>query len=461
MRTLYLRIVLTMTLIVIGSGGLAFVLSNVYYQSSLKVPNEQKLMSVVESVTAEYEAHPSLPLEEYLTNISRLNYQLYVVDEQGRGARYGAAFHDEETLDPAIVQRVLGGEEYHGITEHPHGLFVTGFFQNTLANSVGMPLHAAGHTYAVFLRPDIERMFGEMRDLLRVLVVLMLVVSVVLLLIATRYLVKPIKRLTAATQQLAEGVFDISLDVSRRDEIGELAQHFSQMAAELKQVEGMRQEFVSNVSHEIQSPLTSIKGFSQALRTEEMEQEERASYLAIIEAESERLSSLSKQLLTLASLEQETMLPERSPYRLDEQIREAVLVLEWQWREKRVDVELNLPEITVRADRQMLQQVWINLLTNSIKFTPSGGVIAVQLAEGAEEVQVTVRDTGIGIPPDELPRVFDRFYKADKSRNRARSGSGLGLAIVQKIVKLHGGRVEIQSELGVGTAVSIQIRKHL
>ncbi|PWK14880.1 sensor histidine kinase [Tumebacillus permanentifrigoris] len=456
MRTLYFRIVITMILIVVSSSAIAFLLSNFYYQHYLKAYNEQKLMSVLESAVEAYEAHPTLPVDEYLTNISHYNYQVYAVDEHGHGVWYGAPFHGE-ALDPAMVQQVREGEKYHGILEHQHGWLVIGFFQNTLANSVGMPLHAEGQTYAVFLRPNIERMFGEVRDLLRMMVVYTSLLSVALLIIGTRYLVKPIKRLTGATQQLAAGEFDIRLDLTRRDEIGELAQHFAQMAEQLKKVDAMRQEFVANVSHEIQSPLTSIKGFSQALRTAGLEREEQESYLAIIEAESERLSSLSKQLLTLASLEQETMQLERSPYRLDEQIRQAVLMLEWQWREKGIELELHLAELTVQADSQMLHLVWINLLTNSIKFTPAGGVITVQLTADRTPVHVQVRDTGVGIPPAELPRVFERFYKADKSRNRTRSGSGLGLAIVHKVIRLHGGTVEVTSELGVGTEVQVKL----
>ncbi|MGZ4123580.1 MAG: sensor histidine kinase, partial [Tumebacillaceae bacterium] len=334
---------------------------------------------------------------------------------------------------------------------------VTGFFENTLDNSVGVPLHAGGKVYALFLRPNIERMFGEVRILFALLLVLTFSISLLLLVIFTRFLVNPIKRLTKATQQIAEGEFDISLDVSRTDEIGELARHFSQMTDELRKVENMRQEFVSNVSHEIQSPLTSIQGFALALRTEELPDEERESYLAVIEAESRRLSSLSTQLLTLARLDKETAMPEKTAFRLDEQIREVVLLLEWQWEEKDLQLVLDLPEVTVQGDRQLLHLVWINLLTNSIKFTPPGGTLRVQVTPQPHEVMVAVQDSGIGIPQSELKRVFERFYKADKSRNRTQSGSGLGLAIVQKIVHLHRGRVEVQSEPGVGTTFSIRL----
>ncbi|MBL0385739.1 HAMP domain-containing protein [Tumebacillus sp. ITR2] len=456
MRTLYVRIVVLTILALLVSSVLSFLLANLYYQSFLKSYNEEKLMGVAESLVAEYEANPTLELDPYLQTAAHLNYQLFTIDEQGHRTSYGTEFKDDR-LDDGVVQRVLGGEKYQGILENRHGLFVTGFFENTLQNSVGVPLHVGGKTYAVFLRPDIERMFGEVRVLLAFLLVGTLVLSLLFLVVFMRFVVKPINRLTAATQKIAEGEYDIRLESSRRDEIGELARQFSKMAGELKQVEAMRQEFVSNVSHEIQSPLTSIKGFSQALRTADMEADERDLYLGIIEAESERLSSLSKQLLTLASLERESAAPDKTPYRLDEQIREAVLVLEWQWQEKNLHMALDLPEVTVQGDRQLLHLVWINLLTNAIKFTPAEGSVEVELINEGSDLWITIRDTGIGIPASEVPRVFERFYKGDKSRNRTAAGSGLGLAIVSKIVALHRGHIHVESEWGVGTEVRVRL----
>lgn len=456
MKTLYFRIVAMTMLIILGSSVLSFLLSNLYYQSFVKEYNEQKLMSLADDVVREYEAHPTLDLAEYLNTIANLSYQLYVVDPQGHGALYGAPFRDS-TIDPAIVQQVQSGHRYHGIMTYKHGLFVTGFFRNTLENSVGVPLHVQNQTYALFLRPNIERMFGEVQILLTMLLVITFMLSLLFLVVFTRFLVNPIKRLTQATKQIAEGQFELKLESNRQDEIGDLARHFSRMAGELKKLEAMRQEFVSNVSHEIQSPLASIQGFSQALRTEDMPPEEQDAYLAIIETESRRLSSLSQQLLTLASLDKEATTFDKMSYRLDEQIREIVLLLEWQWQEKQLHLEVELPDVTVNLDRQLMHLVWINLLTNAIKFTPEHGTISVQLQEGEQDVRVTVRDTGRGIPTDELPRIFDRFYKGDKARNRTQAGTGLGLAIVQKIIKLHRGAVHVESELGVGTSFFITL----
>lgn len=186
----------------------------------------------------------------------------------------------------------------------------------------------------MFVRPSIEQQFGEVHVMFAVLLAAMFLLNLLFILVFTRYLVRPIQKLSHATKKLAEGEYEIQLDIARKDEIGELAANFAQMAESLKQLDDMRQEFVSNVSHEIQSPLASIQGFSQAIRSGGVTEVQRDEYLTIIEEESRRLSSLSKQLLTLASLDKETGLYEPTVYRLDEQLRQVVLLLERQWQQK-------------------------------------------------------------------------------------------------------------------------------
>ncbi|QOS97965.1 HAMP domain-containing histidine kinase [Brevibacterium sp. JNUCC-42] len=455
MKSLYVRLVLTFVLIVFISGTLGFLLANRYYQQNLRSYNEQKITRIGEEIISLYEQNPSQNLHIFLTRIANMNFQLYLVDEEGNGTLFGAPFKDHE-IDPAISKRVLSGKVYRGISEEKHGLFVTGFFENTLKNSIGLPLRANEKTYAIFLRPNIEQQFGEVHILFGMLLATTFLLSILFILVFTRYLVKPIQRLTKATRKLAEGNYSIKLDISRKDEIGDLATNFAQMTKSLKQLEEMRQEFVSNVSHEIQSPLTSIQGFSQAIRTGEISEEEKETYLEIIEQESRRLSSLSKQLLTLASLEKETNLYEPSVYRLDEQIRQVLLMLEQQWQEKRLEIDLELPETMIYADQHLLSQVWINLISNSIKFTEPEGSIFVGIRYD-KDITVTVNDTGIGISETELQNIFDRFYKGDTSRNRNSTGTGLGLAIVKKIVQVAGGSLHINSEPGEGTCITVKL----
>jgi signal transduction histidine kinase len=223
----------------------------------------------------------------------------------------------------------------------------------------------------------------------------------------------------------------------------------------------MRQEFISNVSHEIQSPLTSIRGFAQALRNDKLSSENRLHYLNIIEAESMRLSKLSDNLLRLASLESDTIRFEPKPYRLDKQLRRIVLSCEPQWVDKNINMDVSLEEVEINADEDMMNQVFINLINNSIKFTPEGGSVTVDLCKKSDTIEFKITDTGVGIAEDDQDHIFQRFFKGDKSRRPEIKGNGLGLSIVKKIVDLHHGTIKIQSKLGVGTTFTVSFPSNL
>ncbi|GIP35184.1 HAMP domain-containing sensor histidine kinase [Paenibacillus sp. J2TS4] len=455
MRTLYIRIVLTFIGISMISSIVALALVNFYYLGNMREYSEQKIMNIANEIRKLYEETPEMNRENYLTRVANMGFQIYVVNGRMEGEFYGAPFKHTD-FDEEEVHRVLAGETYHGIMEERHFLMVTGFFENSIRNSVGLPLQVDGETYAIFVRPNLEQQIGEVRILVALLLGITFISSIALIVIFTRYIVKPVKKLTEATDKIVRGDYNIEMDVSRRDEIGNLAQHFQTMAHSLKQLDEMRQEFVANVSHEIQSPLTSIQGFAQAILAKEVSPEEEERYMQIIEDESRRLSSLSKQLLTLAALDKETSVMKPSAFRLDEQIRQILIVTEWQWADKNLQVEPDLPEMVITADPQLLYQVWFNLITNSIKFCRPGDTIRIELRV-EQEVVIEISDTGIGIPAAELPYIFDRFYKADRTRGRLREGSGLGLSIVHKIIDLHQGRIEVESELGEGTTFTVYL----
>jgi len=262
-----------------------------------------------------------------------------------------------------------------------------------------------------------------------------------------------------ALDKIAQGDFSIQLDNESLDHQipGELARKVNKMALELNQMENMRQEFISNVSHEIQSPLTSIRGFAEALENDQLSAEERHRYLSIIKAESARLSRITEDLLKLASLESARVRFEPRPYRLDKQIRSLILACEPQWLEKELDIEVDLEEIQITADEDLLSQVWINLIHNSIKFTPQNGKICIELHRQPDTVEFKIKDTGTGISEEDQARIFERFYKADKSRTRSNGGSGLGLSIVKKIVEMHKGTVAVESASGAGTSLKVSL----
>ncbi|WP_309119035.1 HAMP domain-containing sensor histidine kinase [Paenibacillus sp.] len=263
---------------------------------------------------------------------------------------------------------------------------------------------------------------------------------------------RPFLQMVEAIRRIARGDFGVRLPAELAEAYPgnpfvQLARSINDMAKELDETERMRRRFISDVSHEIQSPLTSIRGFARALRRDVAGREEAMRYLDVIEAESERLSRLSENLLKLASLESDVHPFEPKAYRLDRQLRSVVLACEPQWREKRIEMSADLPEATVVADEDLISQVWINLIGNAVKFTPSGGRVRISATwVGAGDdtaVRVSVADSGPGIPAAERELVFDRFYKIDKARLPGVPGSGLGLAIVKRIVEMHGGTVAV------------------
>ncbi|WP_028776146.1 sensor histidine kinase [Shimazuella kribbensis] len=457
MKTLYLRFALTTVCIMLVSGCLAFVLSNWYYQSNLKPYNDQKITEITQTIANYYENNKGLDFPNYFDHIANLGFQIAYYQEGQKPVFFGRPF-DETSLPASVIREVLSGKTYHGVLRFPTGVFITGFFDDALINTIGVPLHGIEGRSALFVRPDIGTQFGEMRIFFSVLLLLTIGLSILFVFIGTYYIVRPIRTLTKATRKIAEGDFHIQLPVNRKDELGILAKSFSGMTASIEQLEKMRQEFVSNVSHEIQSPLTSIQGFSKTLQSNDLPNETKKQYLSIIELESERLSILSKQLLTLASLESEKNLLQRSPFDLAEQINQVVTMLQWQWRAKGLAIELDLPSTLINADAKLLYQVWINLLTNGIKFTDEGGTIRFEILPiSVEEIQVRVTDTGVGISKEDISHVFERFYKTDKSRTNKVGGSGLGLSIVHKIISLHKGSIQVSSVPQVGTTFIVTL----
>ncbi|MBO1580384.1 cell wall metabolism sensor histidine kinase WalK [Bacillus sp. XF8] len=458
MKSLYSRFVLITIGIMLLSSVIGFLLTNVYYQVKLKPYNSEKILRYAEEVKHLYEKQNEETKDEYLHSIAKLGYEIYVVDDQKQGKRIGNAFRTIKISD-ATIDEVLQGKVYNGVSTYPTRLFITGFFDNELINSVGVPLKDGDKQYALFIRPDIQQQFGEMRIFLAVLLGFIVVLSIIFIAVAARYIIRPIRTFTKATQKIANGEYDIELEEGRKDEIGTLSTSFKKMTKSIKELDQMRQEFVSNVSHEFQSPLSSIQGFSKTLQSEKMTEDERKHYLQIIESESKRMSSLCKQLLMLASLDKEEKVLQIKEFDLQKQMKDVIFMLEWKWREKDIAVEFDVPNINIKGDENLLHQVWTNIFTNSIKFTDSGGTIVFAVRELETSVEISISDSGIGMGQEEVNRIFDRFYKVDAARARNVEGSGLGLSIVKKIVELHHGEISVESVRGEGTKFRIELPK--
>lgn len=447
-KSLYVRVVLTFLGAVILSIFAASLIINRMYIKEIKTVLLDHMVTSGQLMVKTYEQAGDRNLEPLIKSVSSLSlYAVHIYDSKGqRTFASGELSVDQRELEAAHLQEVLKGGIYRSIIgEKRAGL------------TVGLPLTLDGSPHALFMSPEVGQLIVMIAGFLKSQLLFILGFGSVFILIAARYIVQPLQRLTRATRRMAKGDFSVSLTTRRSDEIGQLTRSFNVMARELGMLEETRKRFVSDVSHEIQSPLTSIKGFTQALKTKQLDEATRIRLLDIIEAESERLSRLSGDLLQLSTLDYEHL--QLSPHRfaLDEQLRRAVISFEPQWSAKGLAIKLELPPMIIEGDEDRISQIWHNLLSNSIKYSGSGGSITVSASMTGEHVQVKITDTGAGIPEEELHHIFKPFYKVDKSRERKAGGSGLGLSIVKRIVDLHQGQIEVNSILGEGTSVSVQL----
>lgn len=458
MKSLYGKFVVATLVIMVSSALIAFLVVNTYYHQKLKGQNDEKNMKIVEGLTHYIENTDSLYLSEYLETQAMTGYKFYVVDADGKEMFFGNDFR-LYNLPEVAIQRVLNGEDYHGMRDLPSETFVTGFFSDELANTVGRSFDYENKRYALFLRPDIKLLFTEVHYLLSGMMFVMAIMSLMAMLVFAKKLTKPIVELTKALKQVGKEQYSAEVHINRKDEIGQLAQSFQTMTERLSENERIRKEFISDVSHDFQSPLLNIKGYADLLSNESVLEEERKNYAKIIGAETKRLSSLTQQLLFLTSLDQLTTPLERELYSVDEQLKETIRKFRWLLEEKGITLSLELEEVRFNGDRAMLEKVWENLLSNALKYTEREGLIQIQLREKLDVIEMSITDTGIGIASDKQQLVFDRFYRTDESRTREIEGTGLGLSIVEQVVNLHRGEVLVESELHVGTTFTVKLPK--
>lgn len=294
-----------------------------------------------------------------------------------------------------------------------------------------------------------------------ILLVILFLLSLIILIFFTEMVYMPLRKITEATEQYASGNMHYEFQVDSEDEIGYLAATLSYMASEIARSEDDQKKFVANVSHDFRSPLTSIKGYLEAMMDGTIPPEMYGKYLNIVLTETERLTKLTNSLLTLNNLNTKGILLNRSDFDINQIIRSTAASFEGTCRQKAIAIELILTGETmpVNADMEKIQQVFYNLLDNAIKFSHSNSVIRIETNEKNNKVHVSVKDSGIGIPKDDLKFVWDRFYKSDASRGKDKKGTGLGLSITKEIIHAHGEHINVISTEGVGSEFIFSLEK--
>lgn len=308
---------------------------------------------------------------------------------------------------------------------------------------------------------DIEQSAAGLLNISYITLMILFLLSIIILIFFTEIVYIPLKKITYATEQYASGNMRYEFQMESEDEIGYLAACLSFMASEIARSEDDQKKLVANVSHDFRSPLTSIRGFLEAMIDGTIPPEMHEKYLNIVLNETERLTKLTNSLLTLNNLNTKGMMLNKSDFDINSIIRKTAASFEGTCVPKNMNIELVLTgdELYVNADVDKVQQVLYNLIDNAIKFSHHNSSIRIETSEKKNKIFVSVKDTGIGIPKDDLKLIWDRFYKSDSSRGKDKKGTGLGLAIVKEIITAHDEHINVISTQGVGSEFIFSLKR--
>lgn len=275
----------------------------------------------------------------------------------------------------------------------------------------------------------------------------------------SRRITKPIITISAAVDEIAQGNFDVHIDDSKfKYEVKVLAENINKMTEELKSIEVMRSDFVSNVSHEFRAPLSTIQGYVTLLSDPKISEQQRNEYFSLLAESTGQLSGLVDNVLKLSRLETQNIKSKPVKFSLDEQLRRVVLMFEQQWSKKNLYLDLDLPECEIVGNKELFNQMWINLVGNAVKYTDCGGKIGIRLDASLKDyITVEIYDDGIGMTEEVQKHIFEKFYQGDTSRKS--QGNGLGLALVKTAADITGSTIDVKSEPQKGSTFTVKIPK--
>ena len=414
-------------------------------------------------------------------NITAYYQGLYTEDEFQHNLEYYS-----DTLDSSIwildsKGIVIASSQAESHPEAPKNIFFldqnfdmtthqsfTGTFYDTFKDdviSVATPILTNGKPNGMIILhstfSQINEVQGNIVKAIYVPFLVMLIVAFALLGIISGKIMRPIRKINAVAEEYSTGNFETKMNIKSHDEIGQLASTLEYMASELSKLDEYRKDFISNISHDFRSPLTSIKGYIEAIQDGTIPAEKHEKYLNIVLDETKRLTKLTSSLLELNNYDSYGLWLVMKDFDIVQLVKNATRTFEGKCEEKNISLILNnhCEHATVNADKTKIQQVIYNLLDNAIKFTPEGKSIYVTLAEKNDKIFVSVKDEGCGIPKDSLNKIWTRFYKADTSRGKDKQGTGLGLSITKEIIKAHNENINVVSTEDVGSEFTFSLSK--
>ncbi|MCR5595173.1 MAG: two-component sensor histidine kinase [Lachnospiraceae bacterium] len=457
-KTLYLKFIIAY--IIFGFFGFIIVgsfVSNMIedYLTRSKADDLYREATIIANTYANdlYNAQTSLDtVGTQITALSEYNQTtIWIINPSGRMVLDSSALlpQDSEVMvegfDPTVTADL-------GYTE---GAFFNSFDSDML--SVIAPILGAfkvnGYVVIHYPLESIMQECNELLNICYIMLIILFLLSLIILIFFTEMVYIPLKTITAATEQYASGNMHYEFSVESEDEIGYLAATISYMAGEIARSEDDQKKFVANVSHDFRSPLTSMRGYLEAMLDGTIPPEMHEKYLTIVLNETDRLTKLTNSLLTLNNLNTSGMLLDITDFDINDMIRNVAAAFGGTCMEKNITFDLILTGETmfVSADKGKIEQVLYNLTDNAVKFSYHDSAITIETTEKHNKVFVSVKDTGIGIPKDDVKNIWDRFYKSDLSRGKDKKGTGLGLSITKEIIRAHNEHINVISTEGVGT----------
>ncbi|MGI5935845.1 MAG: sensor histidine kinase [Oscillospiraceae bacterium] len=470
-RSLYVKLVLIMLLLIISLMSVvgAFLIRgirsfylNEFYQQMQTVFSKPELANALRSAADEENAG------ELMAEILRAHSGSLGIDTGTRNyyilsGTTGAVITGSDVstgqleITPNILTAIAGSEGYRSDSSAAY-------------MDVALPIRGESGSYIVYIKDNkvtVQSLSSELFGIILESLVVGLVISVFLSLLLAKTMVTPIQSLTRAAERVAGGDFSDKLDIQARDEIGVLAKTFNNMADrlektldDLRKSEAMRREFVANVSHELRTPITSIRSYAETLEENpDLPPGTQKQFLQVIVNESDRMTKIVQDLLTLSRFDAGSFEMVFEEFSFEKSVKDVynAMLLEAQKRNQKFTLEFESSLPNIRGDRTRVEQVLINMVSNAIKYTQNGGRIRITAGGSRDYVWASVKDNGAGIPPADVPRVFDRFYRVDKARSRESGGTGLGLSIAKEIVTRHNGTIELESQLGKGTTITVTL----
>ncbi len=466
-KTLYLKFIITYCIFgLLSIGVIATFSSNLTFEHLIRekaeaLYKEANLISVRYADSFYNEKLNALDVKDQLEAIDTFTQaSIWIVDVNGE-VLYNSRDDSEERENPIVVEKFNPtdtGNKYYMI-----GNFYNQFDQDML--SVLSPINSNFRVKGyVIINSPLKNIISSRDKLLNISYMSMgiiFILSLMVLLVFTLVVYNPLKKITKATEQYADGNLTHKIEVTKDDEIGHLAASLNYMASELSKSEDNQKQFIANVSHDFRSPLTSIKGYIEAMVDGTIPPEMSEKYLNIVLNETERLTKLTNSLLTLNNLNTKGMHLDITDFDINTVIKNTAATFEGRCKEKRIRFQLVLlgENLLVTADMGKIQQVLYNLIDNAIKFSDTDSTIKVETTEKHDTVFVSVKDNGMGIPKESQKLVFDRFYKTDLSRGKDKKGTGLGLAITKEIINAHHENINVVSTVGVGTEFIFTLTK--